>query len=313
MAIATLVGGRAQHPAVALIGAPHRRPTPLRSRRRDGARHAERAAGAVGGLRRHRAVRPDGARRREVIWTRILSLLFGATVYTFSLILAVFLVGLGIGSSDRLGAGRAHARRPRRRARLVPDAAVRRDGLGGVHATRDRCRTGRSTRRSPADPWYTFQLDLVRCLLGRPAGAILWGASFPLALAAVAVERPGSGAAGRRRVRGQHRRRDRRRRSAPACCWSPWLGSAALAAGADRRSPALSALLLLEPLAVRRTGSTDGEALDWAGTTPMCRRLVVAGLLARSVPPIAGDPRRLRPLCRHAARARPTSSTWVKG
>src|SRR4029077_19177552 len=35
----------------------------------------------------------------EVIWTRILSLLFGATVYTFSLILAAFLVGLGIGSS----------------------------------------------------------------------------------------------------------------------------------------------------------------------------------------------------------------------
>ena len=35
----------------------------------------------------------------EVIWTRLLSLLFGATVYTFSLILAVFLLGLGIGSS----------------------------------------------------------------------------------------------------------------------------------------------------------------------------------------------------------------------
>ena len=35
----------------------------------------------------------------EVIWTRNLSLLFGGTVYTFSLILAVFLLGLGIGSS----------------------------------------------------------------------------------------------------------------------------------------------------------------------------------------------------------------------
>src|SRR5881296_105616 len=35
----------------------------------------------------------------EVIWTRILSLLFGATVYAFALILAVFLMGLGIGSS----------------------------------------------------------------------------------------------------------------------------------------------------------------------------------------------------------------------
>src|SRR5207253_3089319 len=35
----------------------------------------------------------------EVIWTRILSLLFGASTYTFSIILAVFLIGLGIGSS----------------------------------------------------------------------------------------------------------------------------------------------------------------------------------------------------------------------
>ncbi|HMB79928.1 MAG TPA: hypothetical protein VKI43_07670, partial [Vicinamibacterales bacterium] len=35
----------------------------------------------------------------EVIWTRLLSLHFGATVYTFALILAVFLVGLGVGST----------------------------------------------------------------------------------------------------------------------------------------------------------------------------------------------------------------------
>src|SRR5262245_60955736 len=35
----------------------------------------------------------------EVIWTRVLSLLYGAAVYTFSLIVAVFLVGLGIGST----------------------------------------------------------------------------------------------------------------------------------------------------------------------------------------------------------------------
>ena len=34
----------------------------------------------------------------EVVWTRLLSLLFGATTYAFSVILAVFLIGLGIGS-----------------------------------------------------------------------------------------------------------------------------------------------------------------------------------------------------------------------
>jgi spermidine synthase len=34
----------------------------------------------------------------QVVWTRLLSLYFGGTVYTFSVILAVFLVGLGLGS-----------------------------------------------------------------------------------------------------------------------------------------------------------------------------------------------------------------------
>ncbi len=35
-------------------------------------------------------------------------------------------------------------------------------------------------------PWYTFQLDLARCLWAVLPPACLWGASFPLALAAVA-------------------------------------------------------------------------------------------------------------------------------
>src|SRR5262245_32003592 len=35
----------------------------------------------------------------EVVWTRLLSLLLGATVYTFSIILAVFLLGLWAGSA----------------------------------------------------------------------------------------------------------------------------------------------------------------------------------------------------------------------
>src|ERR1019366_6112091 len=46
----------------------------------------------------------------EVVWTRLLSLMLGATVYTFSIILSVFLAGLGIGSS----AGSLIARRVER-------------------------------------------------------------------------------------------------------------------------------------------------------------------------------------------------------
>ena len=83
----------------------------------------------------------------EVVWTRILSLLFGATAYTFSLILAVFLVGLGIGSTI----GSELARRVEQaahRARLVPAAALRHDRVGSAMPRVRRCRTGRSTRHS---------------------------------------------------------------------------------------------------------------------------------------------------------------------
>ncbi len=38
-------------------------------------------------------------------------------------------------------------------------------------------------------PWFNFQIDLVRCLWAILPSALLWGASFPLALAAVASEK----------------------------------------------------------------------------------------------------------------------------
>ena len=55
------------------------------------------------------------------------------------------------------------------------------------------------------DPWFNFQLDFVRCLWVVLPGSILWGASFPLALAAVAAPgsriRAGSSAASMPRTR----------------------------------------------------------------------------------------------------------------
>ena len=59
--------------------------------------------------------------------------------------------------------------------------------------------------------WYTFQLDMVRCLWAILPPTLLWGASFPLALAAAAAAGRRSGAAGGRRLCGQHAGRDRRR------------------------------------------------------------------------------------------------------
>src|SRR5262245_41731869 len=121
----------------------------------------------------------------EVIWTRILSLHFGGTVYTFALILAVFLVGLGIGST--VGAAVA-------RTSTNPRGALGWCQLGVCAAMA--WAAFQLTESLPywpinpsmvTTPWFTLQLDLVRCFWVVLPGAILWGASFPLALAGVAT------------------------------------------------------------------------------------------------------------------------------
>ena len=125
----------------------------------------------------------------EVVWTRLLGLMFGATVYVFSLILAVFLVGLGIGSL----AG----------SLLLREAGSR--GMGRPRIALGCCQMALAAAVAwsawmiavslpfwPINPylstsvWYTFQLDLVRCLWAILPAALLWGTSFPLALAASA-------------------------------------------------------------------------------------------------------------------------------
>jgi spermidine synthase len=120
----------------------------------------------------------------EVVWTRLLSLLFGGTTYTFSLILAGFLLGLGIGSSLGSALARSLAR---------PGVALGwcQAGLCAAVAW-SAAMIGTSLPFWPIDPsistspWFNFQLDVARCLWTVLPAAILWGASFPLALAAVA-------------------------------------------------------------------------------------------------------------------------------
>ncbi|MEZ5964346.1 MAG: fused MFS/spermidine synthase [Planctomycetota bacterium] len=121
----------------------------------------------------------------EVVWTRLLSLLLGASVYTFSLILAVFLVGLGVGSSfgARL-AGRV--RDPRVwfgvcQVLLVPafvySAWMITSVLPWIEPTRvlqERVYLSTAVR---------YPYDFVRCALAILPGPLLWGASFPLAIA----------------------------------------------------------------------------------------------------------------------------------
>ena len=146
----------------------------------------------------------------EVIWTRMLSLLSARTVYTFSLILAVFLLGLGIGSSVG-SACRATIAAAASRAGLVPDAAGRRDRRGPRTCSTQSLPYWPIDPSMSSSPWYTFQLDLVRTLWAMLPGGDPLGRELS-ARAGLGCQRPpGPGAAGGRRLRRQHRRRDRRR------------------------------------------------------------------------------------------------------
>jgi len=112
MATATLVAA-AINGAVALISfgmasrTPHQAAAPEQP-----ATPAAEAAPAAGSWPIYVTIALSGACAlgAEVVWTRLLGLLLGATVYTFSIILAVFLAGLGMGSGVAAALVRGRAR-----------------------------------------------------------------------------------------------------------------------------------------------------------------------------------------------------------
>ncbi|MCX6561052.1 MAG: fused MFS/spermidine synthase [Candidatus Aminicenantes bacterium] len=120
----------------------------------------------------------------EVVWTRLLSLLLGGTVYTFSIILAVFLAGIGLGggAGSLLARGKIPARSLLAACQLLLTAGIawaafsvsKALPLWPINAT------------MAASPGPVFQIDLIRCLWAVFPAALLWGASFPLTLASVA-------------------------------------------------------------------------------------------------------------------------------
>jgi spermidine synthase len=122
----------------------------------------------------------------EVVWTRQLTLLLGGTTYTFSIILAIFLIGLGLGS----GIGSYAARevvRPRRALGISQFLL-----MGAIAWSA--WMIAESLPYWPINPaltrnaWVILQVDFVRCLWAILPAASLWGASFPLALASAASE-----------------------------------------------------------------------------------------------------------------------------
>jgi len=224
----------------------------------------------------------------EVIWTRVLSLLFGGTVYTFAMILAVFLVGLGIGSTVA--------------ASVARDAVLPRRALGGCQLLLCGAfwwaayQLNVSLPYWPINPsiatapWLTLQLDMVRCLWVVLPGAILWGASFPLALASLASSDQDAA-----RLAGGVYAANTVGAIAGSMVTSflliPWIGT--------QRSQqvlvivsAIAALLMLEPSAAGTVAEPHEQrsAGRWrlGGTVVLGTAMAAVGLLARSIPAVPG-------------------------
>jgi spermidine synthase len=120
----------------------------------------------------------------EAIWTRLLGLLFGASVYALAIIVAVFLVGLGIGS----GIGALLCR-----ILVSPRTALGWcQWLAACAIAWTAYNLGAALPYWPINPsissniWFNFELDLARAFWALLPPTLLWGASFPLALAAAA-------------------------------------------------------------------------------------------------------------------------------
>jgi spermidine synthase len=120
----------------------------------------------------------------QVVWNRVLGLILGPSVYTFSIILAVFLIGLGIGSGvgSLLAGTSARPRLALGICQLLLVAGLAWAALM-INGSLPYWPINRSLTLSP---WYNFQLDLLRVMWAILPAASLWGASFPLALAAAA-------------------------------------------------------------------------------------------------------------------------------
>ncbi|MFZ0821168.1 MAG: fused MFS/spermidine synthase [Candidatus Acidiferrales bacterium] len=212
----------------------------------------------------------------EVIWTRLMGMMLGATVYVFSIILAVFLAGLAIGSTG--GAWLVRAVRPRLAlgwCQVLLAAAI----AWTAYMIADSLPYWPINPLLTISPWHTFQLDLVRCLWAILPPTILWGASFPLALASVASPGEDSG-----KVVGGIYAANTLGAIFGALITSlvliPWIGTQDSQRVILALS-ALSALFVLVPFISKHK--------SLIGAAGLAASLVIAGLLTRWVDPIPGE------------------------
>ncbi|HML18108.1 MAG TPA: fused MFS/spermidine synthase [Bryobacteraceae bacterium] len=123
----------------------------------------------------------------EVVWTRLIAMLLGSTVYVFSIILAVFLIGLAIGSAAassllRNFSSASSARSVFGWCQFLLTLAI----AWTAYMIADALPYLPINPLMSTNPWYMFQLDVMRCLWAILPPTLLFGASFPLALASIA-------------------------------------------------------------------------------------------------------------------------------
>jgi spermidine synthase len=124
----------------------------------------------------------------EVVWTRLMGMLLGATVYAFSILLAVFLIGLAAGSGVAAMLLRSMKPRLLKARRALGWSQI----LAAFGVAWTAYMIADSLPYWPIDvmlsknPWQLFQLDMARSLWAILPATLFWGASFPLALAAAA-------------------------------------------------------------------------------------------------------------------------------
>lgn len=117
-----------------------------------------------------------GALGAEVVWTRLMGMLLGSTVYVFSIILAVFLIGIALGSGTGAWITRSvPARAALGWCQILLALAV----FWSAYMIADSLPYWPINPMLSVSPWQTFQLDMARCLWAILPSAIFWGASFP--------------------------------------------------------------------------------------------------------------------------------------
>jgi spermidine synthase len=126
----------------------------------------------------------------EVVWTRLLGMMLGSTVYVFSVILAVFLTGLALGSA--VGSWLSKRIVDSRAAFGISQLFLLAAMGWTAYMIADSLPYWNAAPLLSAGPWTSFRLDLIRCFCAILPPTLFWGASFPLACAATFERGPNS-------------------------------------------------------------------------------------------------------------------------